>query len=283
MPHVDVNLPNIYGHNPLDWAAERGHTTIVELLLDRNAGLAHEPFMTAYKNGHRQLAIQYIDKFVEPFRANIPKNSKYTSLLNSKYHTLLVCAIRTGLPSTVTQLYPKLCDHSSFSQWLIKSAAESGNSNIVRYLLEQEAPLSRGIPMYYLHGPALSEATRNEHEIIVQMLLQHVADPNSEEIDNGITPLDSAAITGQVRVAKLLLKHSTNLTFPRTIPKSPNLCAIDKIRPALAIAAFSGHIAMTEPLLANGAGSTWESTTDGWLEDSYANRKGPSVLVEGSL
>lgn len=94
-------------------------------------------------------------------------------------------------------------------------------------------------------------------------LLERGTDPNDEESSEGIRSLDRAADTGQLSVAKLLLKHGANPNLPRTSKKSSYSLEIDRSRSPLVITVSRDHIVVVELLLASGADPVWESTNAG--------------------
>jgi hypothetical protein len=85
------------------------------------------------KNGHRELAIRLIDKFVKTLRETVIDDWDCSFLLS--------WAARMGLLSRVSLLLSRFHGCLDLSK-LLKWAAMSGHGDIVRYLLEQEAPIS---------------------------------------------------------------------------------------------------------------------------------------------
>lgn len=263
MPHVDVNISEDRHCRPVSWAAMNGHETIVELLLDNQAEVGFNdidnetPFTLAFKNGHRELAIRLFDKAVEALGE---KDRAQASSF------LLSWAAQMGLLSRVSMLLSQFHDCPDLSKPL-KWAAMSGHGDIVRYLLEQGAPIPSEGAQYSWQDPGLlSGAALNGHEAVVELLLERGADPNGEESEEGIRPLGRAACTGQLSIAKLLLKHGADPNLPRTSRRNHYSLDIDNSRPPLVIAASRGHIAVVELLLASGADPVWESTNAGWWD-----------------
>lgn len=89
--------------------------------------------MQAFKNGHRELVIRLIDKFVKALGETVIDDRDCSFLLS--------WAACMRLLSRVSLLLSRFHDCPNLSK-LLKWAAMSGHGDIVGYLLEQEAPIS---------------------------------------------------------------------------------------------------------------------------------------------
>lgn len=258
MPHVDVNISEDNHHRPLSWAAEKGHETIVQIMLNNGAAVDYsEPFTLAFENGHRELAIRLIDRYIEALGQET-EDRVFTFALS--------WAARMGLLSRVSLLVPMFHNRPDLSQPL-EWAARGGHTDIVRYLLDQGGEISSKGADYSWQDPGqLSRAVVKGHEDVVELLLERGADPNGEESDEGLRPLGRAANKGQLSIARLLLKHGADPNKPQTSRKASYSLDRDESRPPLVIAAARGHLAVVELLLANGADPVWEANSAGWLD-----------------
>lgn len=82
-------------------------------------------------------------------------------------------------------------------------AADAGNTNIVRLLIERGANVNKACPLYY--------AAQKGHLQIAKMLLDAGAEPNRFRIGKTPSPLLAAARSGHLDVVKLLVEHGSEL------------------------------------------------------------------------
>ncbi|KAL1885699.1 hypothetical protein Plec18167_001194 [Paecilomyces lecythidis] len=170
---IDRNTSNDFDRNSLLWAAERGHESVVKLLLQtgkvdlniKDPEFSKTPLAYAAENGHRAIA----------------------ELL-----------LGTG------EVDPNLDSKEGWTP--LAYAAKNGHDAIVKMLLGTGKVDADSVTKdkYGLTPIAIAAATG--HESVVKLLLQNAnVDPNPKALD-GWTPLIYAAYEGHLDVAKLLLK-----------------------------------------------------------------------------
>ena len=133
--------------------------------------------------------------------------------------TPLITATRKENLSVVKKLLKRGADVNrpdSNNGWTpLKSAAHQGNFEIVKALLEAGADPNIADNTNYT---PLMNAVSGEHEEVVKILLKHNADPNVQSGDNpedeewepGRAALMDAAVSGNVSIARQLLKAGAN-------------------------------------------------------------------------
>ncbi|KAH7020559.1 hypothetical protein EDB80DRAFT_677481 [Ilyonectria destructans] len=223
------------GRTPLSWAAERGFTNVVELLLSNkdvsldsmDFTLGFTPLLWATKNGH--------EKVVELLLRKGPGN------------TLRLRGIGGQTPLTL--------------------AVENDNQAIVRKLLEHGAetnlnfegcyyPLNRGrdygpdhaspavfLGQFYLENRNQAEVhlrvTKIHYHEAARRVSAHVKNlglthgstnqsiPSNSDFQHIRTPLSRAAELGYLTIAKMLLDHGANIDMPDMSGRFPFSIAVD--------------------------------------------------------
>lgn len=214
-----IDAANDVGYTPLMAALEGGHEDVIDFLL--KSGANADPAVVARMH-------------VESLGGKSP----------------LYVATRKENIAVVKKLLKRGVDvnRQAPNGWTpLKSAAQQGNLDIVKVLLDAGADPNIADDTNYT---PLMNAVSGEHEDIVKLLLKFHADPNVQSGDNpedddwepGRTALMDAAVSGNVSIARELLKQGAN----------PNLLN-SKGRTALHSAVFSASTDMVSLLLKAGA------------------------------
>ncbi|OIW26324.1 ankyrin [Coniochaeta ligniaria NRRL 30616] len=154
---------------------------------------------------------------------------------------------------SVTDLYTELIWYS-----------RAGVISMVRYLLAKGVPVHNPLGYARPVDPPLVEACKGGHDEIVDLLLQHGADPNyGADRMWPHTALPMAASSGSLTIVRRLLDHGACVN-----ELTENLENLPAIWYAIAIE----HTQMVELLLARGAnlyaGGDVETKTAGWMAES---------------
>ncbi|KAI1092560.1 ankyrin repeat-containing domain protein [Rostrohypoxylon terebratum] len=170
---------------PLSYAAERGHETVVELLLDNNS--------------------------VNPDS----KDSR-------RDRTPLWYAVAKGHTSVVKLLLEKgRADpnyKSKHKRVMLSLAAEKGYEKIVALLLKKDQVDPDHIDSKQGRTPLLWAAANGHHVVVKRLLDTARVNPNSKEFEYGRTPLSWAAERGHNEVVEVLL--ADNRIDPNSMSKS---------------------------------------------------------------
>lgn len=249
---VEHNGIPVGGCTALYIASSLGQLAFCRLLLSGGAeldaanDLGYTPLMAAIEGGHDDV----IDFFLKS-GANVNPD------VNSRVHiegmggaSPLITATRKEHVTLIKKLLKRGVDvnRPASNGWTpLKSAAQQGNSGIVKVLLDGGADPNIADDTNYT---PLMNAVSGKHEGIVKLLLKYRADPNVQSGENpenddwepGRTALMDAAVSGNVPIARELLKQGAN----------PNLLN-SKGRTALHSAVISANTDMVSLLLKSGA------------------------------
>ena len=184
---------------PLQWAARKGHTEVVKVLLDNEADVnarRHQDGVTALhiaaQNGHVEVVKLLLDNKADPNASTATDGS-----------TALHIAAWNGHAEVVKVLLNHGADmNASYNDDDITAvyiAAHNGHLEVVRALLENKTDVN---PSSHSGPSAVLSAAQNGHAEVVKLLLDSEADANASRL----TALCIAAYNGHVQVVKTLLK-----------------------------------------------------------------------------
>ncbi|OJD13717.1 hypothetical protein AJ78_05849 [Emergomyces pasteurianus Ep9510] len=169
-----VNVMDVEGYVPLHHAAEKGHSSIIRLILNTKDSVVDmlsksdsTPLFLAASNGHASAA---------------------TVLLEYSGRNVKECAEK-GPPS----LTP------------LTAAVRKGHRGVVEVLLRNGISPESG---KYLGRTPIFIAIEEGHRDVVEVLLQWGADPDHRDV-KGSTPLSTAAKHGDERLVEMLLEKCT--------------------------------------------------------------------------
>ena len=173
-PSETVNAQGGRYGNALKAAANRGHESIVQMLLDRGAdvnaqgGKCGNALQAAAEEGHESIVKMLLDR-----GANV--NTR-----GGRYGNALKAAANRGYESIVQMLLDRGADVNAqgvLDSNALYAAADGGHESIVQMLLDRGADINAQGREY---GNALYAAADGGHKSIVQMLLDRDADVNSQ-------------------------------------------------------------------------------------------------------
>jgi ankyrin repeat protein len=265
----DIN--DTFGRTPLSYAAERGFSTVVQLLLasgNVNPNLsdsAHQwtPLWYATAEGHEAIVELLLNNAaIEPDLGGIYRR------------TPLWCAVEKGHVEIATLLLEKGgadpnsrdCGHG----WTpLLWAAATGHDAMVSLLLTKAEVDPDSKDSQYGRTPLSWAAERGHTGVVEQLLARDSVDPNSIS-RYGRTPLWFARESGQETVVQLLVMNSR---------ANPDVEYANREEMPLWYAAERGDEAIVKLLLANGADSDCKSKY-GRTPLSYSAEKGHEGIVK---
>ena len=274
----EVNCRDSTGATPLMYATCGGHAAVVRELLRQGA----DPNIQCDRGRstlHR--AIVADDIHVARILLEEPGIDLQTPDPSQDHQTPLMLAVSLRRSEILQALLQKseieVNTHSgSYRNTALTLAAGNGDANIVRQLLSHP---KIDVNKRNKWCTALTEAARADFFTIVEILLDHNADPDIQEGPNQSsgTPLNRAIDHGYVSIVRLLLQRGANAkvldTFNRTVIHSAAVNGRDKVlkvlfeadcgvdinaqgtngRTALHDAAYFDYCSTIEILFANGA------------------------------
>jgi serine/threonine-protein phosphatase 6 regulatory ankyrin repeat subunit B len=250
---VEHNGVEVGGCSPLYVASFLGQIDICRLLLKEGADKdacndgGFNPLMAAIQGGHEDIVSLLLKSGadVDPAVYSIIDHPSF-----SRVSTPLYIATQKEDLAVIKQLINAKADVNAQAGngWTpLKSAAHAGNEDLVKLFLKVGADVNIADETNYT---PLMNAVSQRHENIVKLLLKADADPNVQSGDCpeddewvvGRTALMDAALSGNLTIARELIKHGADL----------NLLSANG-RTALHSAVVSGNTDMVELLLKSGA------------------------------
>ncbi|KAK9800027.1 hypothetical protein SCARD494_01820 [Seiridium cardinale] len=199
-----VNLVNVPDGERLDWALERGYSSVVKQLLEQGADPEHKnntgktPLIVAAEEGYFGLVELLLEMNVE------------VESRDEEGRTPLSYAAEKGHAEIVTLLLDKGADlHSEDDQEMtpLTVAALRGYESIVSLLLERGADAD-----HWDNGgfSPLVHAALDGHAGVVSMLLERGVDPNTRDKEEDKSVMTWAASGGHSAVVQLLLAKNVS-------------------------------------------------------------------------
>ncbi|KAL8796487.1 MAG: hypothetical protein Q9195_001161 [Heterodermia aff. obscurata] len=271
----EVDCRDSMGATPLMYATTGGHATVVGELLRKGANpnlLCNRGRSTLHR------AIVAGDIQITRILLEEPGIDLHTSDPSQGDQTPLMLAVSFRRSDILKSLLQKPevevnANSGSYQNTALTLAAGKGDADIVRQILNHpEIDVNKRNKLC----TALTEAARADYFAIVEMLLDHNADPDLQD-GHGGTPLNRAIDHGYVSIVRLLLQRGANKkvldNFNRTIIHSAAINRRDKAlkvlfeadydvdintqgtngRTALHDAAYYNYCSTIEILFANGA------------------------------
>lgn len=280
----DVNQQSV-----LCRASERGHTNIVELLIEKGADVNQmcactgaTPLYIAAKNGHTDVVKVLIankavvdqtctDAGLRPLY--IAAQNGHTEvvevLLANQANVDIICkdygyggtalyiAAKKGRTKVVEVLLANHADvnpiRSRDGATALYIAAEKGHTEIVELLIRSGADVNQTLNGNYNRSP-LHIAARNGHTKIVELLLANNANVNQAIRFDGSAALFFAALSDHTKIVELLIRSGANVN---------QTLNVDCNYSPLHIAAQYGHTKVVELLLAYDADVNQVLRSDG--------------------
>ena len=217
---MEHNGTSVDGCTALYIAAYLGHLPSCKVLLNGGASLetandlGYTPLMAAIQADHDEV-IDFLLKSGANVNPEIVVRPEYSTLGGL---SPLNVAAQKGNVAVVKKLIKREVDvnRRSGNGWTsLKSAAQKGSFDIVKALLDAGADPNIADDTNYT---ALMNAVNGEHESIVKILLKFKADPNvqsgeypdDDDWEPGRSALMDAAVSGNVPIARELLKNGAN-------------------------------------------------------------------------
>ncbi|RSL65920.1 hypothetical protein CEP54_004081 [Fusarium duplospermum] len=243
-----------YGMTALSLAAAKGHTDIVEFLLQNNAATDHvdetgrKALAWAVEEGYDDIVKLLANRGADTGSAGAAKEELTSETLFSAYigvssgsdEDRLGWAFERGHISVVKEILEQATDlehRDETGRTPLVLAASEGYIELVKLLL------GKGVDVDSKDEEGrtpLSYAAENGHMEVVTLLLDNGADIHSED-DQEMTPLTAGALRGHEDIVSLLLQKGAD----------PNHWDGNGVSPLLH-AAFEGHTGIVSMLLERG-------------------------------
>ena len=310
MKEWDVNVADNTGSTALTWAAIRGHSGVVKMLLERedvnpkqaDAEFGRTPLWWAMIQGHEGIAKMLLEREdVNPNQADteyghtplswaatcghegvvkmlLEREDVNLNQADTKFgSTPLTLAAEGGCSGVVKMLLnqedvnPNQAD-TKFGKTPLSWAAEKGHEAVVKMLLEREDVNPNQADTKFASTP-LTLAAEKGHEAVAKMLLEREdINPNQADTEHGRTPLSWAAMRGHKEVVMILLERED---------VNPNQADIKFASTPLTLAAEKGHEAVAKMLLERvDVNPNQADIQNGWTPLLWASYKGHEGLVK---
>jgi serine/threonine-protein phosphatase 6 regulatory ankyrin repeat subunit B len=295
-----LNIRDKHGREPMSYAAQKGHITVVKLLLHH---IPSRPSRDKPPCTRSSTARPKTNTIVQHLSQHVSRKYRpRVAALDNLHRSALSYAAENGHTKVVDLLLnwganPRKPEEQA-DRTALSYAVEKGHTDIARLLLQKRASVKTfdAFGMQPLHYAAreghleilrmlqkagarcqsdtkhsketpLHLAAKNGHEQTVQLLLQNGANCNSTD-DFKRTPLHGAANKGHEGTVLLLLRHGAKHNIEDDIQRTPIHEAAEK-----------GHYKTVQMLLQNGASCNGE---DGWRRTplSLAAKGGHMTTVQ---
>ncbi|KAK4216221.1 ankyrin repeat-containing domain protein [Rhypophila decipiens] len=233
---------DVDGMTPLDWAAERGHEEVVRLLLQKGANLdsTYDAQRTLLSRVAASGQLSVVRLLIEEYKVAVDPTDEYGQ-------TPLFRAAGEGFASVVQYLCTREgvnpnSTNSYGATALMRAAGWTASEECVRVLIDAGADVSA---RQHDGRTALSFACECGNREIVELLLERGADPEIEDASSEVSPLCWAARHGHVAIAQLLLNTCAGRISMEREKRYKSYC--------LEWAAANGNTEMAGRLLKEGA------------------------------
>lgn len=264
---ANVNCEDGYGQTPLAWAVHNGNETTVELLLQRGAKHDSKAKRLESKDSKGRTALlRAAGHGHEAVATMLVERGADIEAKDKDGRTPLIHAVISGHAAVATMLVEQSADVESKDKNgqtpLIHSAC-FGHTAIASMLLERGADVE---PKDKDGRTPLTHAARYGHEVMATMLLERGTDIEGKDND-GRTPLLHAARHGHRRVATMLIERGAEVETRDNDKRTPLLHA-----------ARYGHTVVATMLVERGADVEAEDR-DGRTPLLHAARHGHTVVA----
>ncbi|KAJ7605976.1 ankyrin repeat-containing domain protein [Mycena polygramma] len=232
---ADVNMEEVSG-NALQAASTRGHAEIVQLLLENGANVN----VNAVSNKALHAASAGVQLSVATAQL-LPKNEAGVNAKGGEFSSALKAASARGHTEIVNLLLRHGADPNAdggISGTALQVASAFGHTEIVHLLLEKGADMNVAGGRA---GNALVASSAAGHTEIVQLLLDNGADANAGGGEQG-DALQVACAIGHTEIVQLLLKNGASVNAKG-----------GEFGTALQAASARGHTGIVHLLVENGA------------------------------
>ena len=198
------------GNNAVIAAATNGHTKTIEVLLDNDADInaitrtGNNAVIEAAINGHSR-TLSYL----------LGRGGRFLRIFNRFGDTALIAAVKADHPSCVKVLLerganPNNIDRDGYS--VLSCSARYGFTSIAKTLLDYGADLNiHDVDYVHEYGKTpLIHACQQGHIDVVKLLVEYGV--NIEDPDNdGFTPMYYAILHNYNNIVKVLLEHGASM------------------------------------------------------------------------
>ncbi|CAG9996116.1 unnamed protein product [Clonostachys byssicola] len=203
----DVNCRDTeFGRTALSWAAERGHTGAVQILLDAQAKVdtpdalfGRTPLTQAAANGHVDMT-ELLLRSGADFNACDTSGERPLLQASRKGHAAVAKLLLEAGADPNVRAWKK-------GQTSLSLASIYDHIDVVQVLLDYGANIDLEDDCNCERTPMIWAAI-NGHEAILKLLLEHKASLDSEDSKRGMSPLAWAITEGEEGATALLLESS---------------------------------------------------------------------------